>query len=105
MIFGLFSSSKVDEFAKHLAQGIARRYPPAIANNPDQIVSQQRISEILEEAFAPAHQFRAENRLGVLSRAKLRNTFKWELREIGYDEEFIELATGELTTRLASGQP
>ena len=39
MIFKLFSPSKVDEFAKSLAQDIAKRYPPAIANNPEQIVA------------------------------------------------------------------
>jgi hypothetical protein len=105
VIFELFSSSKLDEFAKHLAQDIARRYPPAFANNPDQIVSQQRVAEILEEVLAQAHQFRGENRLGVLRRAKLGNTFKWALREIGYDEEFIELATGKLTTSLTGRQP
>ena len=49
-----FSTRKVTEFAKSLAQDVAKRYPPAIANNPAQMVSQKRLSGILEEAFTRA---------------------------------------------------
>ena len=51
MFAQLFSTSKVNEFAKTLANDIAKRYPPAIANNPEQMVSHQRLTTILEEAF------------------------------------------------------
>jgi len=103
VIFRLFSSGKTDEFAKTLAQGIARRYPPVIANSPEQMVSHKRVMEILEEAFARAHQFERENRLGILGRAKLGHTFKWELKEMGYEGKFVEMATGELAVHLVRG--
>jgi len=101
MAFGIFSPSRVDEFARSLAQSVVRRYPPAIANNPDQGVSQNRITEILDQAFAGAHEFREKNKLGLFGRAKLGNTFKWELREFGYEEKFVDFATGKLSDRLA----
>ena len=91
--FKLFSPSKIDEFAKSLAQDIAKRYPPAIANNPQQMVSQKRLTDILEETFAKAAAFQSENRLGWYKKAKLGNEFRWELKEMGYDEKFIEMAT------------
>ena len=103
MIFKLFSPSKVDEFAKSLAQDIAKRYPPAIANNPEQMVSQKRLTTILEEAFTRAYQFNRENRLGMYRKAKLGNTFKWELKEMGYEEKFIETATEGLIVYLTRG--
>jgi hypothetical protein len=79
--------------AKSLARDVARRYPPAIANNPAQMVSQQRLSGILEEVFARAAQFSRENKLGWYKRAKLTNDFRWELVELGYDEKFVDAAT------------
>jgi len=98
--FTLFSFSKTNAFAKSLAQRITTRYPPVIANNPEQIVSQKRIAEILEEIFSGAHQFRGKNRLGRLGRAKLGHAFKWELKEIGYEEKFVEFAAEKLVEQL-----
>ena len=71
MALNLFSPSRTDEFAKTLAQDIAKRYPPAIANNPEQMVSAKRLTTILEDAFSRAHQFNQENRLGMFKKAKL----------------------------------
>ena len=93
MILKFFSTRKVTEFAKSLAQDVAKRYPPAIANNPAQMVSQKRLSSILEEAFTRAAEFNRENKLGWYSKAKLGNEFRWELKELGYDQEFIGVAT------------
>ena len=100
MILRLFSQSKVNAFAKITGRRIATRCPPVIANNPEQIVSQKRIAEILEEIFSGAPQFRGENRLGRLGRAKLERAFKWELREIGYEEKFVDFATEKLIEQL-----
>ena len=101
MIFPSFSFENATAFAKSLAEFITKRYPPVIANNPEQTISHNRIVEILEETFASAHRFRGENRLGILGTAKLASAFKRGLREFGYDEEFVELATETLKKRLA----
>lgn len=103
MILKWLSSSKVDDFAKELAQDIAKRYPPAIANNPEQMVSQKRLTTILEDTFTRAHQFNRENKLGMFKKAKLGNTFKWELKEMGYDEKFVDMATEGLVVYLTRG--
>ncbi|MBI2961497.1 MAG: hypothetical protein HYY28_14385 [Betaproteobacteria bacterium] len=103
MIFKLFAASKIDEFAKSLAQDIAKRYPPAIANNPEQMVSQKRLTTILEDAFNRAHQFNREQKLGMFKKAKLGNTFKWELKEMGYEEKFVDMATEGLIVYLTRG--
>jgi len=95
----------VAELAKSLAQDLAKRYPPAIANNPAQAVSQQRISGILEEVFAGASKFGQENKLGWYKRARLGNKFKWELKEMGYDEKFINKATARLIVCLTRRPP
>lgn len=100
VVFGFFSRDKINAFANSTAQRITIRYPPVIANNPEQPVSQQRIAEILHEAFAAVPQFRQEGPLGLLGRTRLRNAFKWELLEIGYGDEFVDLAAEKLMERL-----
>lgn len=100
MIFGFFFPGKVDAFAKSMALRITKSYPPVIANNPEQPVTQKRIVEILEETFSGAPQFLQGNRLGLLGRVKLGNAFKWELREIGYEHKFADLAAEKLIEQL-----
>jgi len=100
VIFGFLSFAKVDPFAKGVAALVTKRYPPVIANNPEQAVPPQRVLEILETAFSGASRFQQENRLGLLGRAKLGDAFKWELREIGYGEKFIGFATEKLIEQL-----
>ena len=57
------------------------------------MVSQKRLTDILEETFAKAAAFQRENKLGWYRKAKLGNEFRWELKELGYDEKFVEVAT------------
>jgi hypothetical protein len=83
----------VAQFAKSLAREVAKHYPPAIANNPTQVVSQQRASEILEEVFTRTTDFNREHKLGWYKRARLGRNFRWELNELGYDKKFIDTAT------------
>lgn len=96
MILEFFSAGTVAELARNLAQEVAKRYPPAIANHPVRMVAQQRLSDILEEIFTRASRFSRENKLGWYKRASLRYEFKWELREMGYDETFIDMAAERL---------
>jgi hypothetical protein len=45
------------------------------------------------EAFRPAADFRAQHKLGVYKKARLGNTFRRELKELGYGKTFAEIAT------------
>jgi hypothetical protein len=93
---GLFSSipgKQVDEFAKSLAQELAKRYPPEIDKGGSRKLSQKRLTSILEETFNKAMEFKSQHRLGIYKRARLGNTFRWELKDLGYTDKFIEVAT------------
>jgi len=103
MFSQIFSTSKVNEFSKSLATDIAKRYPPAIANNPEQMVSHKRLTTILEEAFTRAAEFQKEQKLGWFRRAKLVNEFQWELKELGYDKKFVEMAAEGLLVYVTRG--
>ena len=83
----------VDAFAKDLAEMVAKRYPPALDQAPQRRVSANRITKILEDALEKGATFAKERRLGVYKKARLANTFKWQLKELGYSEKFVEVAT------------
>jgi hypothetical protein len=91
--FSLFSSTQATQFAKSLAESLAKRYPPALDMNPEKKISQARLTRVLEETLMQATDFQREHKLGIFGKAKLGNEFKWQLKELGYSEKFIEVAT------------
>ena len=105
-LFGSVSGKQVDEFAKGLAQDIAKRYPPAMdKGSGEPRISQKRLTEILEETFNKAAAFKEEHRLGTYKKARLGNTFRWELSELGYSEKFVEMATEGIVIYVSRKSP
>jgi hypothetical protein len=51
------------------------------------------LTTILEDTFQRATEFTKDNKLGVYKKARLGNTFRWELQEMGYSDKFVEVAT------------
>lgn len=101
-MFGGVSGKEVDEFARGLAQDIAKRYPPKMdSGGAERKISQKRLTAILEEAYSRASTFRNTNKLGVYKKARLSNTFRWELEELGYTKPFIEVATEGLVVHIS----
>lgn len=99
--FKWFETNKeIGRFARTLAQDLAKRYPPAMDNAGAKRVSANRLTKILEDIYIEAKQFREKKNLGMYRKAKLGNTFRWELQEMGYTKEFVELATEGLIVYL-----
>lgn len=98
MIFGFSSPGNTKALANRLTQRIATRFPPVIANTPEQTVSQQRIEEILQDIFSS--EFKRGSRLGILAKTRLAYAFKWRLREAGYDDKFVDFMTRKLNEQL-----
>lgn len=99
-LFGL-SGKEVDKFAKELAQELAKQYPPAMENPTSSgdtttspaLLSEKRLTRILEDLYRKGEDFKAQHKLGVYKKARLANTFRWELDSLGYSKKFIEIAT------------
>ncbi len=104
-LFKLFSSKHINEFAKDLAGNLAKRYPPALDVNPEKKISQARLTKVLEETLVQAVEFQRSHKLGTLGKAKLGNEFKWQLKELGYTEKFIDVATEGLMVYITRGAP
>lgn len=100
----LFRKAPIDQFAKDLAADIAKRYPPALDQQPGKRPSVNRLTRIVEEACAKAVTFQSEHKLGWVGKAKLGNSFRWELTRLGYQKDFIDFAT-EAVVVLVSRKP
>lgn len=101
-LFSWFSANKeVDLFAKTLALDIAKRYPPSMDSAQEKKISANRLTKILEDVYAKAKQFNREKGLGMYQKAKFGNTFRWELKELGYGKDFVEVATEGLIVYLS----
>ena len=100
-LFGTVSGKDVDAFAKGLAEELAKRYPPALDQTSGQTLSEKRLTRILEDVCNKAVAYKNEHKLGVYKKARLGNTFRWELEERGYSKTFIETATEGLVVFLS----
>jgi hypothetical protein len=99
--FGSVSGSQVDEFAKSLAQQLAHDYPPALETEGEKTLWEKKLATVLQSIFGKAREFREEHKLGLYKKARLANTFRWELQEMGYTGKFIEKATEGLVVQIS----
>jgi hypothetical protein len=103
-MFSLFSTGKkINEFAKELADGLSKRYPPALDVSAEKKISANRLTKVLEDTLSNAAEFQRQHRLGVFGKAKLGNEFKWQLKELGYTDKFVEVATEGLMVYVTRG--
>ncbi len=99
-LFGGVSSKQIDTFAKQLAGEVAKQYPPALDKAGQRMLSEKRLTRILEDVCSQAATFKKQHKLGVYKKARLGNTFRWELEELGYSKRFVETATEGLVVYL-----
>lgn len=100
-IFGSVSGQQVDEFAKSLARDLAQHWPPDADADGSRKFSQKKLVSTLEALFSKAVGFKNTHKLGVYKKARLGNTFRWELVELGYEKRFVEDVTQRLVVYLA----
>lgn len=102
VFFGTASTKLVDQTAKLLASEVLKLRPPEQGrglNAPG--VSLKTLERKVDDLFVLATAFRKEHKLGVYKKARLANTFRWELKERGCDDVFIEAITEKLVIALA----
>ena len=92
----------IDEFALKLAAELAERYPAELENAKPKKRNPQRLAKAFDATFNNAIQFQRDNKLGIYGKARLGNTFKWELKRLGYPDDFVDLTTRSLVNFVAS---
>lgn len=104
-LLSIFSSREIDEMAQSLVQELVKRYPPSLDKPGARKLSVARITRILEDLYGRAARFQQERRLGLYKKARLSNTFKWAMKEQGYSDAFIEMATEGLVVYMTRKTP
>lgn len=92
-LMGFMVGKQTDEMARNLAGELAKKFPPSIESRKQKKISEKRITRILEDVYKKAVSYRDERSLGVYSKARMGNTFRWELESLGYSEGFVKMAT------------
>lgn len=103
--FGSASGKQVDEFAKSLARELADRFPPTSDGGSQRKLSHKGVLNLVEQICNKAIGFKNEHKLGVYKKARLGNTFRWELEELGYDKQFVEAVTQQLVVYMSRKDP
>lgn len=87
-----FDTNEVDEFARALAQDLIGRLPSAQFETGNKITP-ERLKNTREAILSRTSAFARTHRINWYKKAHLGNTFKWELRGAGYDQQFIDAIT------------
>jgi len=90
---------EIDAFATALAQDLGRRFPPKSEERKDKGAKNQ-LASITDGLYGHAAKFKQDKGLGIYGKAKLGNTFRWKLKEIGYTQTFIDDVTHGLVLRI-----
>jgi len=100
-LFSFFSRKGAKGFAEDLAQSLTKDLPPKLMLNSANVISANRVTTILERSYAKAATFQAEQGISLIRRAAFANAFRWKLKELGYPEEFVGVATEGLLVHLS----
>jgi len=100
-MLSFFTYKAEKKLAAELAIQIAEAIKPVLMKERRQVLSANKISRHLEHAFNTAKEYQSTHRIGVIRRAVLANAFKWELKNLGYPDDFIDVATEGLVVELS----
>ncbi len=101
-LFGSVSGKQVDEFAIALAREVAEQCPPVAGEGGGRpSVPPRKLVTTLEEVCRKAVEFRTQHKLGIYKKARLGNSFRWELTALGYDKRFAEDVTQRLVVQIS----
>jgi len=99
MLFNRVPARDIEQFATEVARDFAKACPPTDIQGERSNV--KKLARSIDAACERAVTFQKEKKLGVYGKAKLGTTFKWELKGLGYSNEFIDEFTRSLLLRLS----
>jgi hypothetical protein len=89
MLLGrLLKAVDVDDIAKKLAEQFSKKSPPPGHANgvKDTLKSRAKAAAYVCQA---AQTYQRQHKWGLYGKARFSNTFKWELKERGYDDVLV----------------
>lgn len=96
----LFNHDAEKALAKELSAQITKNLSPKLMSERRQVLSANKISRLLEQSYEIVKAYQSTHKLGLIKRAVLANSFRWELKSCGYPDDFINVATEGLVVEL-----
>ena len=96
----MFGFAREKEFARNLVDRLTQDLPHELMESRRKVLSVNKITRLLEKTYGAAAAFQRERRSGFIRRAVLANAMRWELRERGYPQDFVDLAVEGLVVEL-----
>ena len=93
-----FDASEAQEFGKTLALFFIERIPLQTTLKKEKLYQKQQ--EVIAKVFTQIAKFKQDHSLNIYKKAKLGNAFKWELKNAGYNADFIDQLTHEIMIKL-----
>ena len=97
--------ARIDEFGIQLANELAKRVPVESKSPRAQKKGNEKYAKAIDHALGLTLAFQRDNKLGVYGKARLFNSFKWQLRRLGYPDDFIDSTTAALVNFAAIRRP
>jgi hypothetical protein len=90
-MFSMFNARAAKEFGVTMAKLFMQRMPLGTGLNDKQFgVKSLQVFEKMGQQMAA---FKKNNPLNTYKIAQMGNAFKWELKDAGYDEEYVDKLT------------
>ena len=97
-MFGWFDAREAKQFGASLAAFYIARMPVDLKLSDKKFAA--RTESTLRSMSGKVDVFKAAHGLNGYKKAQLGNTFKWALKDAGYDTAYIDKLTDWLVTRL-----
>lgn len=100
MFLTFFDHSAEKALARDLAVGLQKDLPPSLMEKQRKVLSVNKVTRLLEKTYQLAKEHQKHQKMGFIKRAVFANSFKWELKSLGYPVDFINMATEGLVMEL-----
>lgn len=100
-----FSLDRERQLGSSLAEFLKKNLAPALMAERRQVLSANRVSRLLEQAFAMAREHKSRHGLGLIGKTIVAKSFKSSLEEAGYPPDFVTLAVEGLIVELSRRAP
>lgn len=96
-MFSWFDAKEARVFGESLASFFAERIPADSEMKEKKFTS--KAQQVLNKMGLQVDQFKQGRKLNVYKKAQLGNSFKWKLRDAGYDHGYVDELTEWLMLR------
>jgi len=90
-VFSWFDAKAAKDFGTTMAQFFTAQMPLTAGLTEKQFASKAKF--VLKKMDAQVLDFKQQNKLNTYKTAQMGNTFKWTLKDAGYNEAYIDQLT------------